>query len=96
MRCGVQYRSCSSLRWWRGKRRSRRRDGQLEQVEPSPWREWMRIALGGLGWRPVDFWAATLTEFFEAIHGRNEANGVDDGPNPPSKGEMDALLAKYG
>jgi hypothetical protein len=56
----------------------------------------MRIALGGLGWRPVDFWDATLTEFFEAIHGRNEANGVDDGPKPPSKGEMDALLAKYG
>ncbi|MBD9636082.1 phage tail assembly chaperone [Ensifer sp. ENS07] len=56
----------------------------------------MRVALGGLGWRPADFWAATMTEFFEAIHGRNEANGVDADTSAPTSGEMDALLAKYG
>ena len=40
-----------------------------------------------------------MTEFFEAIHGRNEANGIDDKAAPskaPSKSEMDALLEKYG
>jgi hypothetical protein len=54
------------------------------------------LALGGLGWRPTEFWGATMTEFFEAIHGRNEANGVDDAPKAPTKSEMDALLEKYG
>lgn len=56
----------------------------------------MRIALGGLGWRPADFWAATMTEFFEAIHGRNEANGVEDKQKAPTQSEMNALLEKYG
>lgn len=56
----------------------------------------MRIGLGGLGWRPSDFWGATLTEFFEAIHGRNEANGSTKEQSAPSGREMDALLAKYG
>ncbi|MDX0573820.1 phage tail assembly chaperone [Sinorhizobium medicae] len=56
----------------------------------------MRIALGGLGWRPADFWDASLTEFFEAIHGRNEANGAEGEQSAPSGGEINALLAKYG
>ncbi|WP_115420324.1 phage tail assembly chaperone [Ensifer sp. M14] len=68
----------------------------MEQEAPFPWRDWLRLALGGLGWRPTEFWGATMTEFFEAIHGRNEANGIDDGPKAPSKSEMDALLEKYG
>lgn len=56
----------------------------------------MRLALGGLGWRPSDFWGATMTEFFEAIHGRNEANGVEDAPKAPTEREMEELLKKYG
>jgi len=56
----------------------------------------MRLALGGLGWRPADFWVATMTEFFEAIHGRNEANGGDAEPTGPSGKEMQALLERYG
>lgn len=56
----------------------------------------MRIGLGGLQWRPADFWAATLTEFFLAIHGRNEANGAEDKPAAPTKGEMAALMERYG
>ena len=56
----------------------------------------MRIGIGGLGWRPADFWDATMTEFFEAIHGYNEAQGGESKPAAPTQNEMDALLAKYG
>lgn len=56
----------------------------------------MRIGLGGLGWRPVDFWAATLTEFFEAIKGHNEAQGAEEPAAAPSADELAALVAKYG
>jgi hypothetical protein len=56
----------------------------------------MKIGIGGLGWRPVDFWEATLTEFFEAINGHNEAQGAEVESSAPKPGEMDALLAKYG
>lgn len=63
-----------------------------------PFRQWMRIGLGGLGWRPVEFWSATLTEFFEAINGHNEAQGAEPGGSggAPTQSEMQALLAKYG
>lgn len=56
----------------------------------------MRLALGGLGWRPVDFWGATMTEFFEAINGHNEANGSTDSGSAPSASELEALVGKYG
>lgn len=56
----------------------------------------MRIGLGGLGWRPADFWAATLTEFFEAINGHNEAQEPEQPEKAPSEGELDALVARYG
>lgn len=60
----------------------------------------MKNGIGGLGWRPADFWAATLTEFFAAIHGHNEANGGGEGGPPasdaPTKSEMAALIARYG
>jgi hypothetical protein len=56
----------------------------------------MRIGIGGLGWRPADFWSSTLTEFFEAIHGHNEAQETDKPEKAPSEGEMAALIAKYG
>ena len=56
----------------------------------------MRTGIGALGWRPADFWQATLTEFFEGINGHNEAQGGDDEPAAPKASEMDALLAKYG
>lgn len=56
----------------------------------------MRIGLGGLGWRPADFWSATLTEFFEAINGRNEAQGAEQPTAAPSETEMQDLIAQYG
>ncbi|HEY0120546.1 MAG TPA: phage tail assembly chaperone [Rhizobium sp.] len=61
-----------------------------------PWRTWMRLGIGGLGWRPADFWEATLTEFFEAIRGYNEANGDGAGAGGPSDAELAALVARYG
>lgn len=56
----------------------------------------MRIGIGGLSWRPADFWAATMTEFFEAINGRNEAQGAEEETSAPKPDEMAELLAKYG
>jgi hypothetical protein len=42
------------------------------------------------------FWSATLTEFFEAINGHNEAQGAEETAKAPSEDEMAALVAKYG
>ncbi|WP_310299688.1 phage tail assembly chaperone [Rhizobium sp. BE258] len=100
--CGrVQRDPRSPLRGRRGKRGSRRQGGVAKQREsqgdePFPWRQWMRIGLGGLGWRPAEFWAATLTEFFEAINGHNEAQEPEHPEKAPSADEMAELMAKYG
>lgn len=57
----------------------------------------MRIGIGGLKWRPADFWSSTLTEFFEAINGHNDAQGGEDKKaEAPTANDMAALLAKYG
>lgn len=57
----------------------------------------MRIGIGGLKWRPADFWSATMTEFFEAIHGHNDAQGGEEKKSEaPTPNDMAALLAKYG
>jgi len=56
----------------------------------------MRLGIGGLKWRPADFWDATLTEFFEAINGHNEAQGGEAETDAPKSSEIDQLVAKYG
>jgi hypothetical protein len=57
----------------------------------------MRVGIGGLKWRPADFWAATMTEFFEAIHGHNEAQaGEEKKSDAPTANEMAELMARYG
>ena len=57
----------------------------------------MRIGIGGLKWRPADFWTATLTEFFDGIQGHNEAQGIEEkNSEAPNDRELQALLAKYG
>ncbi|WP_412063973.1 phage tail assembly chaperone [Rhizobium sp. SYY.PMSO] len=56
----------------------------------------MRLGIGGLGWRPDDFWSATLTEFFEAIRGFNDANGAGKSSDAPSDDELQALVSRYG
>lgn len=56
----------------------------------------MRGAFGYLKWTPDVFWSCTLTEYFRAIEGHNEANGGKKKVDGPSDGEMAKLLAKYG
>ncbi|NTG48968.1 phage tail assembly chaperone [Agrobacterium rhizogenes] len=56
----------------------------------------MRTAFGVLGWKPTDFWNSTLTEFFDAIAGWNEANGADQQATGPTNDQLDALVARYG
>jgi hypothetical protein len=56
----------------------------------------MKTAIGGLGWRPADFWLATVTEYFAAVDGHNEANGAEETNGAPTPNEMAALTAKYG
>ncbi len=56
----------------------------------------MRLGIGALGWRPADFWSATLTEFFEAIRGFNDANGDGKNADAPTDDELDALVRRYG
>lgn len=56
----------------------------------------MRGAFGVLKWTPETFWASTLTEYFAAIEGHNEAQGGKKKVEPPSDDEMAKLLAKYG
>ncbi|WP_107327188.1 phage tail assembly chaperone [Agrobacterium pusense] len=64
--------------------------------EPFPWRDWQKIAFGGLGWTPGIFWASSLTEFTLAAKGKAEANGAKKSVAPPSDEEMDELIKKYG
>ena len=56
----------------------------------------MRVAFGALKWTPPVFWAATLSEFMDAIEGLNEANGGEQTDEPPSADDLDDLVAKYG
>lgn len=57
----------------------------------------MRIGIGGLKWRPADFWSSTMTEFFEAINGHNEAQGGEEKKSEaPNANEMASLLARFG
>lgn len=56
----------------------------------------MRGAFGYLKWTPSVFWSATLSEYFRAIEGHNEANSTKKKVEAPSDDEMTKLLAKYG
>jgi len=56
----------------------------------------MKSAFGALGWRPAEFWASTVTEFFQAIEGWNLANGAKPTVSPPSEDEVEDLVRRYG
>ena len=56
----------------------------------------MKGAFGFLKWTPDTFWASTITEYFMAIEGHNEANGATKKDEAPSDDAMASLLAKYG
>lgn len=57
-------------------------------------RRWFEDAVGGLKWRPDDFWEATPAEFFGAIKGHNRANS---GPEEEkmTRAEFEDLEARY-
>ncbi|MEC9346059.1 MAG: phage tail assembly chaperone [Pseudomonadota bacterium] len=52
-----------------GRRRRGYRPGK-RLTGPTPWQEWLGIALGQLGWTPAVFWTATMRELAAAIDGR--------------------------
>ncbi|MDI7923406.1 phage tail assembly chaperone [Ferirhizobium litorale] len=56
----------------------------------------MKTAFGALGWKPAEFWDSTLTEFFQAIEGWNEANGVEKKAGPPTEDDLESLAKRYG
>lgn len=56
----------------------------------------MRSALGPLGWRPADFWSATVSEFFDAIDAFSDMHRDPKEVDAPTKSEVAKLLAKYG
>ncbi|WP_235975150.1 phage tail assembly chaperone [Stappia albiluteola] len=49
-----------------------------------------------LGWRPSDFWSASLVEFFVAIEGHAEMNGADKASDGVDPDEYEALKRRYG
>lgn len=49
-----------------------------------------------IGWRPADFWKATLSEFFDAVDAFNEMHADHDAVEAPTKDEMADLLSRYG
>jgi hypothetical protein len=49
-----------------------------------------------MSWRPADFWAATVTEFFDAADAFSEMHADPKAVDAPDEAEMAALLEKYG
>lgn len=49
-----------------------------------------------MGWRPAEFWSATVTEFFAAVDIFNEMHADPDKTEAPTDDEMASLLEKYG
>jgi hypothetical protein len=61
-----------------------------------PWRDWLGAAVVRLGWRPAEFWSATMTEFFASLDFWAEANGLTKRSNAPTRERLDELKRKYG
>jgi uncharacterized phage protein (TIGR02216 family) len=55
----------------------------------------MESALGGLGWSPSTFWAATPHELNAAIIGFERANTPRTKPDLPSKEGIEAIMDKF-
>lgn len=69
-----------------------KRDGAADR--PIPFRDWLQTATGYLGWRPREFWSATVVEYFAAIEGWNRAQRGQSGmPEPMSREEAEEIWA---
>lgn len=55
---------------------------------------WFSDAVGGLGWSPAVFWAASIAEFMLAVDGHNRMNRPR-GPTPMTREEFEELDALY-
>lgn len=49
-----------------------------------------------MGWRPAEFWAATMSEFFDAVDAFNDMHRDQKEVEAPSEDEMTKLLERYG
>lgn len=49
-----------------------------------------------MGWRPADFWSATISEFFDAVDAFNEMHADPNKVDAPTDDQMAKLLEKYG
>ena len=57
----------------------------------------MRLSVVALGWRPAEYWAASLTELFDAFEAVSDARqSSTGGATTPTSDEMTALMEKYG
>lgn len=59
-----------------------------EPASAFPWDDVLALALGRLGWRPGDLWAATPRELFAAT-------GFQAGTTAPSRADLDRLLSAH-
>lgn len=58
----------------------------------------LQIGTGQLGWKPREFWRATLIEYYAAIDGMNEMNMALSGQSPDDQmtpERYDELKAMY-
>ncbi|MCJ2027535.1 MULTISPECIES: phage tail assembly chaperone [unclassified Methylobacterium] len=55
---------------------------------PFPWDDALALALGPLGWRPADFWAATPRELAAAL-------GRAGAPDGLGRAEFERMLAAH-
>ena len=71
-----------------------KRDGASAMAE-IPFRQWLEEATGVLGWKPAEFWAASLTEYFAAVKGWNRHQQGKTGKPPPlTRDELTELIAE--
>lgn len=55
----------------------------------------MKSAVGPMGWRPADFWSATMSEFFDAVEIFHEMHRDPKTVEAPTDDDLDNLLARY-
>ncbi len=51
--------------------------------------------MGVLGWSRSEFWSSTVTEFYSALEGWQEANNIEKPIPPPSPDELFDLMERY-
>jgi len=55
----------------------------------------LKVATTALQWSPAEFWASTTDELMIALAGWKQANGIDQGPKPLTRDELDDLMERF-